>query len=41
MTHRVVPEAEADYVAKESGSVEFADRLIDSITERSYLLACQ
>jgi plasmid stabilization system protein ParE len=27
------------YVAKESGSIEIADRLIDSITERFYLLA--
>ena len=46
MAHRVAPEAEAEldniwyYVAKESGSVEIADRLIDSITERFYLLAC-
>ena len=40
MAHRVAPEAEAeldniwDYVAKESGSIEIADRLIDSIAER-------
>src|SRR6202789_936217 len=46
MAHRVAPEAEAElyniwyYVAKESGSVEIADRLIDSITERFYLLPC-
>jgi toxin ParE1/3/4 len=46
MAHRVVPQAEAEldniwyYVAKESGSVEIADRLIESITERFYLLAC-
>jgi toxin ParE1/3/4 len=46
MAHRVAPQAEAEldniwyYVAKESGSVEIADRLIDSITERYYLLAC-
>jgi toxin ParE1/3/4 len=46
MAHRVAPEADAEldniwyYVAKESGSVEIADRLIDSITERFYLLAC-
>jgi toxin ParE1/3/4 len=46
MAHRVAPEAEAeldniwDYVAKESGSIEIADRLIDSIAERFYLLAC-
>ena len=45
MAHRVAPEAEAelhniwDYVAKESGSVEGADRLIDAIAERFYLLA--
>jgi plasmid stabilization system protein ParE len=46
MAHRVAPEAEAeldniwDYVARESGSIEVADRLIDSITERFYLLTC-
>jgi plasmid stabilization system protein ParE len=46
MAHRVAPEAEAEldniwyYVARESGSTEVADRLIDSITERFYLLAC-
>jgi toxin ParE1/3/4 len=45
MAHRLAPEAETDlddiwyYVAKESGSIEIADRLIDSITERFYLLA--
>lgn len=45
MPHRLAPEAEADldeiwlYTAKESGSVEIADRLIDSITERFFLLA--
>jgi toxin ParE1/3/4 len=45
MAHRVAPGAEADldsiwyYVAKESGSVEIADRLVDSIAERFYLLA--
>jgi toxin ParE1/3/4 len=45
MAHRLAPEAEAElddtwyYVAKESGSIEIADRLIDSITERFYLLA--
>jgi hypothetical protein len=27
------------YVAKQSGSIEIADRLIDSLTERFYLLA--
>jgi hypothetical protein len=46
MAPRVAPEAEAQldniwyYVAKESCSIEVADRLIDSITERFYLLAC-
>ena len=45
MAHRVAPEAETElgliweYVAKESGSFEAADRLIDSITERFYLIA--
>jgi toxin ParE1/3/4 len=44
MAHRLAPQAEAElddiwyYIAKESGSVEIADRLIDSITERFYLL---
>jgi toxin ParE1/3/4 len=39
------PQADSDldsiwyYVATESGSVEIADRLIDSITERFFLLA--
>jgi toxin ParE1/3/4 len=46
MAHRVAADAEAEldniwyYVAKESGSIEIADRLIDSITQRFYLLAC-
>jgi len=46
MAHRVAPEAEAKldniwyYVAKDSGSIELADRLIDSISARFYLLAC-
>jgi toxin ParE1/3/4 len=45
MAHRVAPQAETElddiwyYIAKESGSIEIADRLIDSITERFYLLA--
>jgi toxin ParE1/3/4 len=45
MAHRVAPQAEAElddiwyYVAKESGSIEIADRIVDSITERFYLLA--
>jgi|SRR5271165_4996935 len=45
MAHRVAPRAERDlddiwyYVAKESGSVKIANRLIDSITDRFFLLA--
>jgi toxin ParE1/3/4 len=44
MEHRVSPSAERDldeiwfYVAKESGSIEIANRLIDSITDRFFLL---
>ncbi|MFZ0803456.1 MAG: type II toxin-antitoxin system RelE/ParE family toxin [Terriglobales bacterium] len=45
MSHRVAPQAEAEldgiwyYVAKESGSLEIADRLIDSITQRFLMLS--
>jgi toxin ParE1/3/4 len=45
MAHRVAPRAETDlddiwfYVAKESGSVEIANRLIDTITDRFFVLA--
>lgn len=45
MAHRIAPIAEADlddiwlYVAKESGSIEVAHRLIDAITERFLALA--
>ncbi len=45
MAHRVAPRAERDlddiwhYVAKESGSIEIANRLIDSITDRFIFLA--
>jgi len=45
MAHCVAPQAEGEldglwyYVAKESGSMEIADRLIDSITQRFLLLA--
>jgi len=45
MAHRVAPQAAADlddiwyYVAIESGNVEIADRFVDSITERFFLLA--
>jgi toxin ParE1/3/4 len=45
MAHRVAPAAERDldeiwyYVAKESGSLDIANRLIDTITDRFFLLA--
>jgi len=45
MGHRLAPEAEADldniwyHVARESGSLEIADRLIDFLTDRFFLLA--
>ena len=45
MAHGLAPQAETDlddiwyYVAKESGSLEIADRLIDSITHRLFLLS--
>jgi len=45
MAHVRSPQADSDldsiwyYVASESGSVDIADRLIDSITERFFLLA--
>ncbi len=45
MAHRLAPSAETDlddiwlYVAKESGSIEIANRLIDTITDRFYALA--
>jgi toxin ParE1/3/4 len=45
MAHRVAPRAEADlddiwlYVAKRSGSMDVATRLIDAITSRFYLLS--
>ena len=44
MAHRLAPEAEAEldniwyYIAKESGSIEIADRVIDSLTDRFFLL---
>jgi toxin ParE1/3/4 len=43
--HSLAPEAEADlddiwlYTARQSGSFEIADRLIDSITRRFWILA--
>jgi toxin ParE1/3/4 len=45
MSHRIAPSAESElddiwyFVAIQSGSVDIADRLIDSITERFVLLA--
>ena len=45
MAHRVAPQAEADlddlwlYVAKASGSMDVATRLIDAITGRFLFLA--
>ena len=45
MAHCRAPEVDADlddiwyYVAKNSGSMDIADRLIDSITDRFFLLA--
>jgi toxin ParE1/3/4 len=45
MAHRLAPHAERDlddiwlYVAKESGSIDIANRLIDTITERFLVLA--
>lgn len=45
MGHRRAPEADSDlddiwyYVAADSGSMDLADRLIDAITDRFYLLA--
>lgn len=45
MAHRRAPEADADldevwyYIVKESGSIEIADRFIDSLTQRFLLLA--
>jgi toxin ParE1/3/4 len=45
MAHRLAPRAELDlddiwlYVAKESGSIEIANHLIDTITDRFFTLA--
>jgi len=45
MVHRLSPQAEVDlddiwiYIASESGNVETADRLVDTLTERFYLLS--
>jgi toxin ParE1/3/4 len=45
MAHRLAPQAERDlddiwyYVAKESSSIEVANRFIDTITDRFFMLA--
>ncbi len=45
MAHRLAPRAETDlddiwyYVAKESCSIEIANRLIDTLTDRFFMLA--
>jgi toxin ParE1/3/4 len=45
MAHRIAQRAEADldeiwlYIAKESGSVEIANRLVDRITDTFLMLA--
>ena len=45
MAHNLAPRAETDlddiwyYVAKESGSIEIANRLIDTLTDRFFMLA--
>ena len=44
MAHRLAPQVEVElddiwyYIARDSGSIEIADRLIDSITDRFFLL---
>jgi toxin ParE1/3/4 len=44
MAHRLAPQVEFElddiwyYIARDSGSIEIADRLIDSITDRFFLL---
>ncbi len=44
MAHRLAPGAEGEldeiwfWTPKESGSIEIADRLIDSLTERFFML---
>jgi toxin ParE1/3/4 len=45
MAHRLSPEAEAEldgiwyYIATESGSMDVADRFVDSLTSRFFLLS--
>ncbi len=44
MAHRLAPQVEVElddiwsYIARDSGSIEIADRLTDSITDRFFLL---
>jgi len=44
MAHRLAPAAEAElddiwyYIARESSSIEIADRVVDAITDRFFLL---
>ena len=46
MAHRLAPAATFDlddiwlYIAKESGSLEIADKMIEAITERFCLISC-
>jgi toxin ParE1/3/4 len=46
MAHRLAPQVDSElddiwyYTARESGSLDIADRLIQSITDRFFLLAC-
>jgi toxin ParE1/3/4 len=45
MPHRLAPQAEAElddiwyYIARESHSIEIADRVVDAISDRFFLLA--
>ena len=39
MAHRLAPRAVWYYLAKESGSIEIANRLIDTLTDRVFMLA--
>jgi hypothetical protein len=44
MAHRLAPQVEVElddiwsYIARDSGGIEIADRLIDSLTDRFFLL---
>ncbi len=45
MAHRLAPQVAVElddiwyYIARDSGSIEIADRLIDSITDRFFLVS--